>query len=129
MARRILIITECNWLAKIYINFFGLIGWRSRLLKTRQKRFGNLKKTDALILPLKSRKQLIKDINRLRTIVPGLKVVCALAHKRSPIREFLKNEGIREFVSIDSGLLEEAFRQKWVNVNQRVKKRKRRFKT
>lgn len=105
--KKILIITEREWIAKILRNFFALVDRRVISIKANEKIMGikGLQKCDTFLIPYQSKRQIAKDLKRIKKTMCGLKIVCATVDVNSGLRNYLKNEGVRDFIAIEAGHL------------------------
>ncbi len=102
---KILVLAEREWLGKIFFNFFVLIGWRTHYLKSLKKDAKTLRRFDAVILTMKSKRQILSDVNKIKKVVSGLRIVCATVNANSALRSHLKSEGITDFFTHENGFL------------------------
>jgi len=101
---KILIVAERKWLGKIFFNFFVLIGWRTCYFDSPKRNKKKLKGCSAIILIMRSKQQILRDIRLIKSAIPGLRIVGASVKANSKLCIVLRKEKVKDFFTQD-GLL------------------------
>lgn len=107
--KKIIVIAESKGLGKMFYNFFVLIGWSTHLLRRKEEA---LKKYDALILIMKSRNQIVRDLRKVKLEFKRVRIICAMTHHKSSLRDYLQGEGVSHFVTRKDDFFSEALKKR-----------------